>query len=132
MAPGDPAARPVPARDWRGVWLRARAALCPEADPACKDPSRAYWLPSHNGGVTARATWHDGPLLDPRTLPELPPEPQRPDVPARMPRRGARADWAQAYMRKVIDNLATVAPGGRNAALNGAAWTLGKRVAAGC
>jgi hypothetical protein len=30
------------------------ARTCPEADPACKDPSRAYWLPSHGGGVTGR------------------------------------------------------------------------------
>ena len=34
-------------------------------------------------------------------------------------------------MRQVLDNVATVAPGGRNAALNHAAWTLGRRVAAG-
>jgi hypothetical protein len=62
----------VSAARWRDVWRRARAALCPEADPACKDPSRAYWLPSHGGGVTAKTTCHDGPLLDPGTLPELP------------------------------------------------------------
>jgi hypothetical protein len=49
-----PLTTPVPARRWRDVWERARAALCPEADPACKDPSRAYWLPSHSGGVTAK------------------------------------------------------------------------------
>ncbi len=34
-------------------------------------------------------------------------------------------------MASVIDNLEAVAPGGRNAALNGAAWTLGRWVAAG-
>ena len=28
-------------------------------------------------------------------------------------------------MRQVLDNVATVGPGGRNAALNHAAWTLG-------
>jgi hypothetical protein len=50
------------------IWRRARAALCPEAGPSCKDPSRQYYLPSHSG---------------------------------------------------------------RNAALNGAAWTLGRWIAAG-
>ena len=34
-------------------------------------------------------------------------------------------------MAQVLDNLASVAPGGRNAALNNAAWTLGRWVAAG-
>jgi hypothetical protein len=34
-------------------------------------------------------------------------------------------------MAQVLDNLAGVAPGGRNAALNRAAWTLGRWVAAG-
>jgi hypothetical protein len=34
-------------------------------------------------------------------------------------------------MAKVIDNLESTAPGGRNAALNGASWTLGRWVAAG-
>jgi hypothetical protein len=37
-------------------------------------------LPSHSGGVTARATCHDDPLLDPSTLPELPPEPGRAEL----------------------------------------------------
>jgi hypothetical protein len=34
-------------------------------------------------------------------------------------------------MTQVLDNLATVASGGRNAALNRAAWTLGRWIAAG-
>jgi hypothetical protein len=34
-------------------------------------------------------------------------------------------------MTKVVDNLITAAPGGRNSALNGAAWKLGQWVAAG-
>jgi hypothetical protein len=124
-----PLARPVDAANWRDVWQRAQASLCPEADPVCKDPSRAYWLPSHNGGVSAKATRHAGPLLDVATLAELPIERrprlarQRIDV-----TEGARAG---TYMRSVIDNLAGAAPGGRNAALNHAAWTLGRWVAAG-
>ncbi len=36
----------------------------------------------------------------------------------------------RTYMQKVIDNLAGMPPGGRNAALNGAAWTLGRRITA--
>jgi hypothetical protein len=126
-----PLARPVPARQWTDVWRRARASLCPEADPACKDPSRAYWLPSHDGGVSAKTRRHEAPLLDPWTLPELPVEP-RPKAPglSRTPVSRDRRR-SEAYMAQVLDNLASVQPGGRNAALNHAAWTLGHWVAAG-
>src|SRR5712691_4929695 len=75
-----PLATPVPAAQWRDVWRRARAALCPEADPSCKDRSRQYYPPSHSGGVTAKATCHEGALLDPSTLPALPAEPVRPEL----------------------------------------------------
>ena len=117
-----PLARPMPVQAWGDVWRRARAALCPEADPACKDPSRAYWLPAHDGGLAAKPRVNEGPLLDPSTLPPLPSEPRREmSTPAR--KSGARSS-PEAYMCQVLDNLATVAPGGRNAALNHAAWTL--------
>jgi len=121
----------------RDVWQRARAALCPEADPSCKDTSRQYYLPSHRDGVTAKATCHDGPLLDASTLPALPPEPMC-AVPRRSPsakvfRRTTDGDRrrGEAYMGRVIDGLESTALGGRNDALNHAAWTLGRWVAAG-
>jgi hypothetical protein len=38
---------------------------------------------------------------------------------------------AEAYLERVIHNLETAQPGGRNAALNHAAWTLGRLLAAG-
>ena len=131
-----PLAEPVPAASWSDVWRRARSALCPEADPSCKDPSRQYYLPSHAGGVTAKATCHDGPLLNAATLPATPAE-QRAELrrspSAPRPRQTTTSDHrrAAAYMAGVVRKLATAAPGGRNAALNGAAWTLGKWVAAG-
>jgi hypothetical protein len=126
-----PLARPVPARQWTDVWQRARAALCPEADPACKDPSRAYWLPSHDGGVSAKTRRHEAPLLDPSTLPELAVEPRPVSMArSRTPVSGDRRR-GEAYMAQVLDNLASVPLGGRNAALNHAAWTLGRWIAAG-
>jgi hypothetical protein len=126
-----PLAKPVPVRQWSDVWRRARAALCPEADPSCKDPSRAYWLPSHSGGVSAKTTRHEAPLLDPSTLPALQFEP-RPGSTAR-PRTPTTGDRrrGEAYMVQVLGHLASAQPGGRNAALNHAAWTLGRWVAAG-
>jgi hypothetical protein len=132
-----PLTAPVPATNWRDVWQRAREALCPEADPSCKDPSRQYYLPSHSGGVTAKATCHDGPLLDPSTLPELPPEETRPELrrspSVLVPRKAMGADRrrGEVYMGGVIAKLAALPTGGRNSALNGAAWTLGRWIAAG-
>jgi hypothetical protein len=127
-----PLAQPVPSASWRDVWQRARMALCPEADPVCKDPSRAYWLPSHPGGVAPETGYHPGPLLDPRTLPELPPGPKglRMSSTSKARVSGDRRR-GEAYMTQVLDNLASRARGGRNAALNRAAWTLGRWVAAG-
>jgi len=133
-----PLSAPVTAQQWIDVWRRARAALCPEADPSCKDASRQYYLPSHSGGVTARATCHDGPLLDASTLPALPPEPNRPELrrsPSALHPRAARdADQrrGEAYMTSVLTKLESMAPNsGRNDALNRAAWTLGRWIAAG-
>jgi hypothetical protein len=124
-----PLAQPVSTSEWGDVWRRARAALCPEADPACKDPSRAYWLPAQDGGSAAKMRVNEGSLLDPSTLPPLPPEPRR--TPGTPPQSRKGGGSPEAYMRQVLDNVATVAPGGRNAALNHAAWTLGRWVAAG-
>jgi hypothetical protein len=111
--------------------------LCPAADPSCKDQSRQYYLPSHPAGIQPDATCHDGRLLDPATLPELPPEPQRPGLsllsPSAVPREPTTREQrrSEAYMNGVIGKLGAVAAGGRNNALNGAAWTLGHWVAAG-
>src|SRR5260221_9100982 len=122
-----PLARPVPAQAWADVWRRARAALCPEADPVCKDPSRAYWLPSRPTGVVPDASYHPGPLLDPATLPELPAEARaelRRAPSAKTLREARTADRrrGEAYMDSVIGGLEGTPPGGRNAALNRAAW----------
>jgi hypothetical protein len=132
-----PLSTPVPANQWRDVWQCARAALCPEADPSCKDPSRQYYLPSHSGGVTAKATCHDGPLLDAATLPVLPPEPNRPELrstpTAKVVRRTTDSDRrrGEAYMDRVIVGVERTPLGGRNDALNHATWTLGRWIAAG-
>jgi hypothetical protein len=132
-----PLASPAAAEQWSWTWRRAHAALCPEADPSCKDPSRQYYLPSHPPGVQPDARCHEGRLLDPAALPELPPDLTEPaarrlltvgvlrEPTERERRRG------EAFMAKVIAELATTPAGGRNATLNKAAWKLGQWVAAG-
>jgi hypothetical protein len=132
-----PIARPVPADRWRDVWQRARAALCPEADPSCKDASRQYFLPAHSPDVVPEFSYHPGELLNAATLPELPPSAPS-DAPTRKVfigtngRRGSDhhlRQRAERYLTSVVANLASVKPGGRNTALNQAAWTLGRWIA---
>src|ERR1051326_5546877 len=62
-----PLARAAPAAGGAHAWRRARAALCPEADPSCKDPSRQYYLPSCPAVSTPEIKRHPGELLEPRT-----------------------------------------------------------------
>jgi hypothetical protein len=90
-------------QSWRDVWLRARAALCPEADPSCKDASRQYYLPSHATGALHQATHHPGAMLDASTLPELPRVPRPPR--ARRVRVSGDRRRGEAYTATVIANL---------------------------
>ncbi len=41
------------------------------------------------------------------------------------------SDRGEAYLERVVSNLQAARPGGRNAALNRAAWTVGRWTAAG-
>jgi len=132
-----PLTTPVPADEWPDTWRRARAALCPEADPQCKDASRQYFLPSRPPGATQDAAFRPGELLDPSALPVQAAEPRRAEMqrvaPAQNPRTPTASDRQRgaAYMTRVISNLEATGPGERNAALNRSAWTLGRWVAAG-
>jgi hypothetical protein len=129
-----PLARPVAVSEWRDVWQRAHAALCPEADPSCKDASRQYFLPSYRLGDVPESSCQVAQLLDPATLPVLPHVPPvvSRGIPALSGARQAKADGrAERYMSTVMSNLSTAQPGQRNTALNQAAWTLGRWVAAG-
>jgi Type IV secretion-system coupling protein DNA-binding domain len=109
-----PLVYPVPKGKWSDVWLRARAELCPDADPACKDPSRQYFLPAHPPEVTPNSTVHPGQLLDPAGLPDLAAPTMAANRPMRTSRHNLRASTPQRatrYMERVIDNLASAQPG---------------------
>lgn len=67
-----PLARPVPASRWAEAWKWA-SDRTPEADPACKDAGRLYFLPAVVHRDQARdARVNPGPVLD--LLDELPDE----------------------------------------------------------
>ncbi|MBV9327471.1 MAG: HNH endonuclease [Chloroflexi bacterium] len=132
-----PLAAPVAATHWPATWRRAHHALCPESDPNCKDASRQYYLPSHPVGVQTESRCHVRRLLEPARLPDLPAEravlAMRRLPVASVPREPTERERrrGEAYLAKVIGDLAKVAAGGRNDALNRAAWKLGQWVAAG-
>lgn len=77
-----PFSRRVLPAEWPSVWARAIRALAPEADPACKEPARLFYLPTCAPGAPRHAEVHEGAYLDPDTLPALPideppPRPER-------------------------------------------------------
>jgi hypothetical protein len=132
-----PLTTPVAPADWPATWRRARGALCPEADPQCKDPSRQYFLPSRPPGGMQDAAYRPGELLDPSTLPDQVSGPSHQEMVRletvrnlRPPTDNDRRRGA-AYLAKVVGNLEATGPGERNAALNRAAWTLGRWIAPG-
>jgi len=71
---------PINAADYPNAWERANRLFEGEIDAACKDASRAFYLPSHptGDGFIFRAFNLDAPPLRVADLPELPPEPARP------------------------------------------------------
>src|SRR5919197_1775649 len=88
-------------------------------------------------GLAVAGHQHVVQLLDPATLPELPPEPKRPELRllllSAVPRDPTERERRRAadYIRRVIEKLAGQPEPGRNNALNHAGWTLGHWVAAG-
>ncbi len=67
-----PLAEPVAASEWSGVWRWARDRAVGEIDPACKDPSRLYFLPALAGAkrpYMRRVLNPRGPLLVPGAAP---------------------------------------------------------------
>lgn len=65
-----PLCEPVAAAQWRTFWERARAMLAPSSDPACKDASRFYYLPTALVGQTGQVRTQDGNAFDIAALPD--------------------------------------------------------------
>jgi len=64
----------IPVAEHAEAWGRARFWLTPDADPSCKDPSRAYYFPVCQPGGERGVRRSDGALLDWRDLPAIPDE----------------------------------------------------------
>jgi len=123
-----PLSRPVAGKDWPGFWLRANAFFGGCVDPATKDSSRIFYLPSCPPGAEHKTELRHGALLDPDELPEVP----KYEPPASAPRAGGSriltrylADWAARFCMAKTSELAAMPPrSGRNAACNRMAYTF--------
>ena len=87
-----PLTKPVPRERWGEFWTQATAVLCPNVDPASKDPARFFWLPAHPPGTPCETRSGDGVPLDPARI--LPPEVAQPDLDRPGDRFNRETDWA--------------------------------------
>lgn len=67
-----PFSKPVRRSKWKDTWRKIQFWLAPGADEACKDESRFYWWPTRQPGAPHEARHHQGALLDPDTLRDVP------------------------------------------------------------
>lgn len=141
-----PLAAPIPVRWWPRAFFWAQATSGCAMDPACKDPSRTYYLPSTDGKRECLSWAEDGKFLDLRPFADLPLTPQEVEseeakriLATRMP----RAHWRPGspddnrkrhYAERVLENrCAEVAAvkASRHNALCIAAVTIGGYVGGG-
>lgn len=128
-----PLTRPVGGADWPAFWLRANAFFGGCVDPATKDASRLFYLPSCPPGAQHEEKWQHGTLLDPDSLPEV--EKYEPPTPLRNGQRGSvfgqhLEGWASRFAQARVGELANMPPdSGRNSACNRVAHLLGGLVA---
>jgi hypothetical protein len=122
-----PLSRPLAGVDWPDFWLRANAFFGGCVDPATKDSSRIFYLPSCPPGAEHKTEQRHGTLLDPDELPEVP----KYEPPAAVRTGGSKlmtrhlADWATRFCLAGTGRLAAMPPdSGRNAACNRLAYTL--------
>lgn len=110
---------PVPVTEWPVIWRRIFWWLQPTADPACKDPARFYWLPSHPEGTEPEGVHHHGTILDWRQLRDVPEDFIPPNEPhtngttnGERPgdRYNAETDWAEILEPAGWQLLATLGP----------------------
>lgn len=52
-----PLLHPVAAADWPGFWVEAVSDIAPQADQACKDASRIFYVPSRRLGLSWPDWW---------------------------------------------------------------------------
>ena len=124
-----PLSRPISGADWPTFWLRANSYFGGCADPATKDSSRIFYLPSCPPGGVHEVKQQHGRVLDPDELPEV-----APYEPPRVQQRGGHkksvlttylAEWAGRFLNERCAGLAGMArDSGRNNECNRLAHLL--------
>lgn len=74
-------AEPIPADDYAEAWTRLTFRLAPDADPSCKDVSRASYRPACRPGAAREIRRGEGRPIDWTTLRPVPPPPSVETVP---------------------------------------------------
>jgi putative DNA primase/helicase len=128
-----PLSSPVVGTDWPAFWLRANAFFGGCVDPATKDSSRIFYLPSCPPGAQHEVKQQHGALLDPDELPAVPAY-KPPTVQRGGHRHSVLKDalrgWASQFVVDRCERLARMPrDSGRNNACNRTAHLLAGLVA---
>ena len=96
-----PFSRPVLPSEWPTFWKRLNHKFGNIADPACKDPSRIYFIPAAPAGTESDAVFHiqPGPALDVEEILTTP-IPENAIVPTEVISREEFETFAQTMRRK--------------------------------
>lgn len=125
-----PLSEPIAGRDWPAFWLKANAHFGGCVDPATKDSSRIFYLPSCQPGGVHEVRQQHGAFLDPTSLPEVP-KYEPPVVQRKQTARTYLHGWAERFVESKAADLAAMGKDtGRNDAANRAAYLLGGLAAA--
>jgi hypothetical protein len=125
-----PLASSVDGSDWPAFWLRANAHFGGCVDPATKDSSRIFYLPSCQPGGLHEVRQQHGTFLESISLPDIPRyEPSGQPVVIRRLKVAAPNylhGWAERFAESKVDDLAGMHKDtGRNTACNRTAYLLG-------
>lgn len=132
-----PLVQEIPADQWERVYRKLAAALGGgHADPACKDASRFYYLPSCPPEYSnhAFAFANEGAALDPDKFPDAPQKSEAALMTQRTPIHATDSihrRYVEGAVKKELDKLRVTGAGDRNNQLNKSALALGQFVGAG-
>ena len=108
--PGEPAwhlvvplAEPVDAERWPAVWYALDRRFGGIADHACRDASRAYFMPQHSPGEAFAVVVGEGEPIEVPAVSAAPPPVRREAGRRVVPRRGKPEYLSEAWWREPVD-----------------------------
>jgi len=126
-----PLAESIPGAAWPEFWLRANAHFGGCIDPATKDASRIFYLPSCQPNMPHETRQQHGRFLDQATLPPVPQYVEPKKLPRQTQNTSSLAAWASRFFEAKLGDLASMSRGERNAQCNRLAYLVGGLIADG-